>query len=46
MGKSIGDYKMMEYENFHGYSSEEISDFVNAEYENFHNKDNEKDYYY
>ena len=45
MGKSIGDYMMMEYENFHGYSSEEISDFVSAEYENFHNKDSDEYYY-
>lgn len=43
MGKSIGDYMMMEYENFHGYSSEEVSDFMEVEYENFHGK---KDDYY
>lgn len=44
MSKSIGDYKMMEYENFHGYSGEEIGDYMMAEYENFHNKQKEKDY--
>ena len=37
------DYKMMEYENFRGYSSEEVSDFFEAEYENFHKRRTDDD---
>lgn len=46
MGKTIGDYMLMEYENFHGYSSDEISDFMESKYENFHNviKNDEENY--
>lgn len=37
------DYTMMEYENFHGYSSEEITEYMEAAYENFHTKDEDWD---
>lgn len=42
----IGEYKLMEYENFHGYSSEDVNDtrigdYMLAEYENFHSKDDD-----